>query len=59
MILAFKRKTLVNFTDKLKTASGECIIKMVTLSFPSFAVRCKRNSKYLYYKPLMDEEEAA
>ena len=34
-------------------------LNVVTLSFPSSAVHRKRNSKYPYYKPLMDEEEAA
>ena len=39
IILAFDANAqLLNFTEKLKTASGKCRINMVTWSFLSFAV---------------------
>ena len=39
MILAFGANAkLLNFTEKLKTASGTCRINMVTWSFLPFAV---------------------
>ena len=38
-ILAFHAKAkLLNFTEKLKTASGKCGVNMVTSSFLPFAV---------------------